>query len=116
MSIIKRHVSEQDITPNPHDVAAKKLHDSEHAQVVHIHLAPGEKLRRHATPVDVCFYVLKGRGKVHIGEESVEVGPDTLVESPARIVHWLSNDAAQDGPFEVLVIKTPRPTSKTRLL
>jgi mannose-6-phosphate isomerase-like protein (cupin superfamily) len=109
-----RRVQDVEDTPNPHGVSARKIHDSEEAQIVHIHLRPGESLRRHATPVDVCFYVLEGQGRIHVGEEHVEAAPDTLVESPARIPHWLENPT--DGDFRVLVIKTPRPKSKSRLL
>ncbi len=109
-----RTVDETDPMPNPHDVAARKLHDSEHAQVVHLTLQPGEGLKPHITPVDVCFYVLHGRGRVEIGEEQREVGADALVESPGDIRHRWENTG--DEPLAVLVIKTPRPTSQTRLL
>ena len=97
-----------------HNVSARKLHDSEHAVVVHIALQAGESLRRHITPVDVCFYVLAGAGTVEVGDEQVEVEADTLVESPAGIPHRLINPGG--GLFRVLVIKTPRPTSETKLL
>ena len=75
---------------------------------------PGESLKRHITPVDVFFYVLEGKGQVEIGEERVEVSTDMLVESPKGIPHRLMNEG--DSPFRFLVVKTPRPTSSTRLL
>lgn len=99
---------------NPHHVKVSKLHDSEHAQVMHITLGPGESLKSHVTPVDVFFYVLEGRGVVEIGQERREVGPDTLIDSPARIPHAWHNES--DGVFRVLVVKTPRPSETTRLL
>ncbi|MBU2549380.1 MAG: cupin domain-containing protein [Proteobacteria bacterium] len=108
-----RYIDEPDM-PNPHRVSARKLHDSEQAQVVHIQLESGEGLKRHVTPVDVCFYVLEGNGVVEIGDDRLEVGADTLVESPARIPHRLENTG--DRPFRFLVIKTPRPTAETKLL
>lgn len=40
---------------NPHGVEVRKLYDTEHAQAMHITLQPGERLRRHVTPVDVFF-------------------------------------------------------------
>lgn len=101
--------------PNPHKVDVRKLYDYEHAQAMHITLQPGERLLRHITPVDVFFYILEGRGKVEVGDEIKEVGPDTLVESPAGIVHCLMNDG-DEGIFRVLVVKTPRPTESTKLL
>ena len=66
---------EADLTQNPHQVKASRLYDTEHAQVVHITLEPGESLKKHVTPVDVFFYVLEGRGIVEIGEDTKEVGP-----------------------------------------
>jgi quercetin dioxygenase-like cupin family protein len=39
------------LNPNPHQVEAKKLYDTENAMVVHIVLKPGESLKRHITPL-----------------------------------------------------------------
>jgi quercetin dioxygenase-like cupin family protein len=102
------------IQETPHGVDVRKLFDSEHVQVVEIDLKPGESLKKHITPVDVCFYVVEGTGIVEIGDERAEVRPDELVESPKGIPHRLLNES--DSEFRFLVIKTPRPTESTRLL
>ena len=102
------------VAENPHRVDARRVHDSEHAQVVHILLEPGQALRRHVTPVDVLFYVLEGVGVVEIGDERQEVGADTLIESPKDVPHCWYNES--EGRLRVLVIKTPRPSKATRLL
>ncbi|VVB69461.1 Cupin domain protein [uncultured archaeon] len=100
--------------PNPHGVDARSISDTDSAQVVHITLQPGEALKKHITPVDVLFYVLEGRGTVEIGEERAEVGPDTLIESPAKIPHrWMNESQAL---VRILVVKTPRPKEATKLL
>ncbi|MFW5750184.1 MAG: cupin domain-containing protein [Planctomycetota bacterium] len=99
---------------NPHGVAAARLFDGEHAQVIHLTLQPGEALKLHVTPVDVVFYVLTGTGVVTIGDEEERVEADTCIPSPARVPHRWRNDA--DRPLRVLVVKTPRPTEATRLL
>ncbi len=100
--------------PNPHGVDARSISDMDSAQVVHITLQPGEALKKHITPVDVVFYVLEGRGIVEIGEERAEVGPDTLIESPAKIPHrWMNESSAI---VRILVVKTPRPKEATKLL
>ncbi len=98
----------------PHKVKVSKLHDSEHAQVVHITLEPGESLIRHITPVDVVFYVLEGTGVVDIGEESLQVVQDTLIESPKMVPHCWHN--MSDRTLRILVLKTPRPTESSKLL
>jgi len=99
---------------NPHNVKAAKLYDSEHVQAIHITLEPGESLKKHITLVDVFFYVLEGKGIVEIGAEKKEVGPDTLINSPAKIPHCWYNQSEQ--VFRVLVVKAPRPTESTKLL
>ena len=103
-----------EITQNPHGVDARKLYDTEYAQVVHITLKPGERLKKHITPVDVIFYVLEGKGIIEIGDEKQEVGPDTLVDSPAKIPHCWYNES--NDILRFLVIKVPRPTKSTKLL
>lgn len=100
--------------PNPHGVSAKPIYDSPHAMAVHITLKPGEALKRHATPVDVFFYILEGRGTVEIGEEAQAVSKDHLVESPATVPHRLINDSTE--PFRILVVKTPKPVESTKVL
>ena len=99
---------------NPHGVDARALHACEHALVSHITLHPGEALKRHITPVDVIFYVLEGTGIVEVGEEKMEVGPDTLVDSPAKIPHCWYNESSETLRF--LVVKVPRPTGPTKVL
>ena len=74
MNIVK--VSDVPIAQTPHKVDVRKLFDSEHVQLVHIKLGPGESLKKHITPVDVTFYVLEGEGKVLIGEEERKVEKD----------------------------------------
>jgi len=100
--------------PNPHGVDARNISDTKNAQVVHIILKPGETLKRHITPVDVIFYVLEGQVTVEVGDENVIVGPDTLVESPAKIPHRLANEG--NGIGRILVVKTPRPSEATKVL
>ena len=107
-------VKTADISPNPHKIDARKIYDNKNAQVVHITLNPGESLKRHITPVDVFFYVIEGKGIVEIGDEKKEVSPDTLIESPAKIVHCWYNESQEI--LRILVVKVPRPTESTRIL
>ncbi|MDZ7814844.1 MAG: cupin domain-containing protein [Planctomycetota bacterium] len=99
---------------NPHGVNVSRLYDTEHAQVVHIHLKPGEQLKRHITPVDAVFYVLEGQGVVEVGEEKRTVTADTLIDSPKNIPHCWHNESNAD--LRVLVIKVPSSTDPTQLL
>lgn len=109
-----RNVRDEVKLDNPHKVDVRQLYNKESAQVMHITLLPGESLKPHKTPVDVAFYILEGTPSVHIGDEILVTGQDTLIESPAEIVHYLSNES--EGPARFLVIKAPRPDKATRLL
>lgn len=97
-----------------HNTSAYSLHKNEYVMATLIVLQPGESLRKHATPVDVFFYVLEGTGIVEIGDERQEVVADMLVDSPARVPHRLVNES--ESVFRFLVVKTPCPTEKSRML
>ena len=99
---------------NPHNVDVRKLYDDTSAQIMHMTLKSGETLKPHKTPVDVTFYILEGEPTIHIGDESISFPKDTIVESPANIVHYISNE--NEAVARILVIKAPRPEQKTRVL
>ena len=109
-----RNYKSEEPRENPHKVDVRQLYNKESAQIMHITLKKGESLKPHKTPVDVAFYILEGNPSVHIGSETVKYPSDTLVESPADIVHYISNESEE--PARILVIKAPKPGSSTRLL
>jgi len=99
---------------NPHQVDVRKLYDHDSAQVMHITLQPGQALKPHITPVDVFFYILEGDVDVLVGEETITVEKDNLVESPKDIIHCLSNNS--NSIARILVVKAPKPMAKAKLL
>ena len=107
-------VNKTDTIENPHDVEARKLYDTENAQVIHLTLKPGEALKKHITPVDVFFYVLEGEPTIEVGKERKTVSADHLIESPAKIPHCIYNET--DKIARILVVKVPKPTTQTKLL
>jgi quercetin dioxygenase-like cupin family protein len=112
MNIIR--FSETEPVKTPHGVDVRKLYDYDNAQVMHISLKTGESLKPHITPVDVFFYILEGIVDVRVGDETISVAVDSLVESPKDIVHCLSNSS--DALARILVVKSPKPTTQTKLL
>lgn len=112
--MITRKFKSEPIKENPHKVDVRKLYDSEYAQMMHITLQPGESLKPHKTPVDAIFYVLEGSPCIHIAEETLVCEKDTLIESPAKILHYISNESKSIA--RILVTKTPRPETTTKLL
>ena len=107
---IKR-LDETGIMKNAHGVDARNLYNTDDAMVTVITLAPGQKLKRHITPVDVAFYVVDGTGVVEVGEEKAEVTANTLIESPKDIMHCWYNESDDDLRF--IIIKAPKPKTKT---
>lgn len=91
---------------NVHGVDARKIYDSEHAEVIHMALAPGQSLKKHTTPVDVFFYILEGKGIVEIGDEAEEVKRDMLIDSPKGIPHLVRSTG--DSLLRFLVVKVPK--------
>lgn len=105
---------EQEIKDTPHKVDVREMYNKESAQVMLMALKPGESLKPHKTPVDVFFFIVEGNPTIHIGIESEVCGPDTIIESPADVVHYISN--VTDCLARILVVKAPRPVSSTKVL
>jgi quercetin dioxygenase-like cupin family protein len=111
--IIKSY-KEETLKDTPHKVDVRQLYNKDSAQAMHITLKTGQSLKAHTTPVDVFFYVLEGKPTIHIGEEHVQCQKDSLIESPADIVHWLSNENEQDA--RILVVKAPKQQENSKFI
>ncbi len=107
-------IKDTNVADTPHKVDVRKLYDYDNAQVMHITLRAGESLKPHITPVDVFFYILEGVVDVLVGDETVAVEKDNLVESPKGIIHCLSNNTQSNA--RILVVKSPKPTAPAKFL
>ncbi len=104
----------QEIKDTPHKIDVREIYSKESAQAMLMTLKSGESLKPHKTPVDVFFFIVEGYPTIHIGTESEICEVNTLIESPADIVHYISNES--DSLARILVVKAPRPVSSTRVL
>ena len=102
------------VSENPHKVDVRKLYDKDMAQAIHIKLEAGQTLKPHVTPVDVFFYVLEGSPEILVGKEKQIIEKDCLVESPKDIPHCISNNS--ENIVRILVVKTPKPRTETKIL
>ena len=109
--IVTKKLSETPIIETAHNVDARNLYNTKDAMITVITLEPGQSLKKHITPVDVAFYVLKGKGVVQIGEEKAAVVENMLIESPKDILHCWNNESNDD--LIIMVIKAPKPNKKT---
>lgn len=105
---------EQPIMKTPHKTDVREMYNKKSAQAMLIALKPGESLKPHITPVDVFFFIVEGHPTIHIGDESEVCEANTLIESPADFVHYISN--ASESIARILVVKAPRPDSLTKVL
>lgn len=112
--MIIQNLKDAPLQPNPHKVELNRLYDYDNAQVMHITLQSGQTLIPHITPVDVLFYVLEGTPEIQVGDETLTVEKDSLVESPKDIVHCIANKS--DSVARILVVKAPKPVTKTILV
>lgn len=105
---------DQQVKETPHKIDVREMYNKASAQANLLALKSGESLKPHKTPVDVFFFIVEGRPTIHIGDESEVCEADTLIESPANIVHYISNDT--ESLARILIVKAPRPISLTRVL
>jgi len=106
-----KNYKDLEVTETPHKINAYKLYDKDPAQIMHLHLKAGERLKEHITPVDVAIYILEGTPTILVGEKKIVVKKDDIVESPRDIVHCIYNESDKD--VRVLVMKLPKPIAKT---
>ena len=90
------------------NMTGRRLYESSGCAIIHMTVQPGREVAPHAAAVDMEFYVLEGRGRFMVGDESREAGPGSLVESPRNISHGIVNTGS--GPLRLLAIKNNRPS------
>ena len=76
-------------------------------------MQPGGSMPLHTNKVEHEQYVLRGRARVRLGEEIVEVSAGDIVFIPAELAHYYVN--ISDEPFEFLCL-VPNREDVTTLL
>ncbi|MBM3460390.1 MAG: cupin domain-containing protein [Armatimonadetes bacterium] len=72
--------------------------------LAHAILPPGARsLRHHLEGSAEVYYILNGRGVMHVGEESRAVGPGDTLLIPAGAVQFLENPGPEEIHFLALV-------------
>lgn len=84
-------------------IDARRFYDSDKAIVAKITIQPGGKLEKHSSKEFALLFVISGRVKVEIENDSYELEQDSLIEFPQNIVHSVENIG--DTVAEVLVVK-----------
>ncbi len=59
--------------------------------VTWVEVAPGARQRPHSHAPEQVYVVVKGRGTMHVGAETQEVGPGDLIYIPPNVTHGIEN-------------------------
>jgi len=71
-------------------------------------LEPGQVQKVHAHEgSDKIYYVLEGKGRITVGSEEKELGPDEITMAPSGEEHGVVNHS--DGQLVILVFMAPKP-------
>ncbi len=103
MSVIRMSKIKGEI--NSKGFLTKTLISHKNAAVRNILLDVGDVIPPHAVPVDVFFYVIKGKGTIVIGEDENLVDEGDIIVCPPNV--FMSVKADQGVNFSFLNIKTP---------
>jgi len=66
-------------------------------------LAPGAKSLKHKLATDEVYFILSGRGEMHINEETAQVSFGDVIDIPPNAVQWIKNIGDFDLSFLCLV-------------
>ncbi len=71
--------------------------------LAHAALKPGGMSKKHRLSVTEVYYILEGRGIMHVNDESQEVRQGHAVYIPPRAIQWIQNIGRSDLRFLCLV-------------
>ena len=65
-------------------------------------IPPGEAISPHEDPMEEIYFILKGKGRMMVGEEEAEVGVGDAIVIPKGSLHSLVNTG--DEPLQLIVV------------
>jgi mannose-6-phosphate isomerase-like protein (cupin superfamily) len=71
--------------------------------LAHATVRPGEKTRPHRLKTTEVYYLLHGRGRMHIGGEARDVAAKSALYIPPHAVQWIENTGRTDLVFLCIV-------------
>ncbi len=77
--------------------------------LAHAVVKPGQKTKPHALKTSEVYYILEGKGRMCVGDESSEVTPGCAVDIPPGAVQSIENIGPTDLVFLCIVDPAWRP-------
>ncbi len=71
--------------------------------LAHAVVPVGETTLKHRLKADEVYYILTGRGMLHIDNQSLEVEPGDVVDIPPGSVQWIENVGENELTFLCIV-------------
>ena len=82
---------------------ARDYHFAGRYSVAHAIVEPGQRSQRHRLNTDEVYYILSGKGRVHIDKESAEVGPGDALDIPPNSGQYVENTGDEELVFLCIV-------------
>lgn len=83
----------------------QELHNSDNMSIAYAIITGKAKRHMHKVMEEV-YFIEKGYGRLHLGEETLQVRKDDIIPIPKNVYHYLENPYPE--PLEVLVVTHPR--------
>ena len=81
--------------------------------LAHAIIKPGEKSLPHKFhEASEVYYILKGKGLMHIDDESAEVSPGDTIYIPPLAIQWIENTGVDDLEFLCIVDPAWQPNAE----
>jgi mannose-6-phosphate isomerase-like protein (cupin superfamily) len=80
--------------------------------LAHARVGPGEKTKAHRLRTAEVYYILRGRGRMHIDAETAEVDADSTVYIPPASIQYIENTGKADLCFLCIVDPAWRETDE----
>ncbi len=71
--------------------------------LAHAVVKPGAKTKPHSLKTSEVYYILGGKGRMHISRESCEVGPGYCIDIPPHSAQWIENTGRKKLVFLCIV-------------
>jgi mannose-6-phosphate isomerase-like protein (cupin superfamily) len=71
--------------------------------LAHAIVPPKQKTLMHCLNSDEVYFILSGKGRVHIDDETTDVSANDTVEIPAHAQQWIENLTDEDLVFLCIV-------------
>ena len=71
--------------------------------MAHAVLPAGQTSLKHRLKSDEVYYIIEGRGKMHVDREVIEVGAGYAIDISPGSVQWLENTGVNDLVFLCIV-------------